>query len=142
MSFIPKRGKTKIMWLPWTTGQTTAKDGLVAFSSGRLIPATSSMEGHTIAGTAVKAVTSATDVYTTAGDIAVKVPIEKYVEWEATVTATLVVGDVGLHCDLTDQSTVNRGGSSYDIVTVTKFISTTKALVVLNIGPGAIKGQT
>jgi len=142
MSFIRKTGRTKIMWLPWTTGQVTAKDGLVAFSSGRLIPATSSSEGHAIAGVAVKAITSASSEYTTAADIAVRVPIEKYVEWEATVTATLVVGDVGLHCDLTDQSTVNRGASSLDIVTITKFLSTTKCRCVLNIGPGAIKGQT
>jgi len=130
------------MWLPWTTGQVTAKDGLVAFSSGRLIPATSSSEGYAIPGTALKAITSASDEYTTAGNIPVRVPVEKAVEWEATVTATLVVGDVGLHCDLTDQSTVNRAASSLDIVQVTQFISTTKCLCVLNIGTGQIKGQT
>jgi hypothetical protein len=142
MAFIRKKGRTKIMWLPWTTGQTTAKGGLVVFSSGRLIPATSSTACYSTAGVAVKAITSASDEYTTADNIPVEVPIEAGVEWEAAVTATLVVGDVGLHCDLTDQSTVSRASSTYDIVQITKFISTTKCWCILNIGTGAITGQT
>ena len=142
MSFIRKTGRTKVMYFPWTTGQITSKGGLVVFSSGKLIPATSSTESGQTAGVALKAITATSDEYTTQSNIAVEVPIEKNVEWEATVTATLVATSVGLHCDLTDQSTVNAAASSLDICWISKFISTTKALVVLNIGAGAIKGQT
>jgi hypothetical protein len=140
--FTRKTGRTKIMYWPWTTGQITAKGGLVVFSSGKLIPATSSTESGQTAGVAIKAITATDTEYATQSNLGVEVPIEKYVEWEADVTATLAATSRGLHCDLTDQSTVNAGASSLDICWISKFISTTKAWVVLNIGPGAIKGQT
>jgi len=141
MSFIVKKGKTKIIEIPWTTGQTTSKDALVCMSVGYGIPCTSTTNAYSTIGVAVRAVTSATDIYTTQGNLEVRVPVEKGVEWEATVTASLVVADVGLHVDLTDASTLNRAASTYDIAQVVKFISTTKCLCVLNIGTGAIPGQ-
>ena len=142
MSFIVKKGKTKIIEIPWTTGQVTSKDALVCWSVGYGIPCTATTAAGSTIGVAVTAVTSATDIYTTQGNLKVRVPMDKNVEWEATVTATLVVADLGLHCDLTDASTVSRASSTYDIVQISKFISTTKCWCKLNIGTGAMPGQT
>ena len=141
MSFIVKKGKTKIIEVPWTTGQTTSKDALVCWSVGYGIPCTSSTTSGATIGVAVKAVTSATDIYTTQGNLQVRVPVDKNVEWAATVTATLVVADLGLHCDLTDASTISRASGTLDIVQISKFISTTKWWCKLNIGTGAVAGS-
>lgn len=137
MAFIRKQGKTKLMWLPVAaSGGALAKDSLVIFSSGTLAAATSTSAPSTIAGVLRKAVATSDSDYATARLLPVEVPVENYVTWEATTTATAVAADVGLYCDLTDASTVNRGGSTYDVVQVVKFLTTTKTWVVLNIGPG------
>ena len=141
MSFKVKKGKTKIIEVPWTTGTTTSKDGLVCWSVGYGIPCTSSTTSGATIGVAVSAVTSATDIYTTQGNLKVRVPMDKNVEWEAAVTATLVVADLGLHCDLTDQNTISRASGTLDIVQISKFISTTKCWCKLNIGTGAVAGS-
>ncbi|MFA6991915.1 MAG: hypothetical protein WC269_01380 [Candidatus Gracilibacteria bacterium] len=111
---------------------------MVAWSSGRLIAATTTTAPSSIAGVLVKAIAATDADYAVTRNVDVMVPDEAGVEWEADVTATLVVGDVGLYCDLTDASTVNRAASTYDVFQVTKFISTTKALGILNIGPYGI----
>jgi hypothetical protein len=141
MAFILKSGKTKTVKAPWTTGQTISKGSLVVWSSGRLIPATSSTESYATLGVIQETITSASDVYTTNGEVLVEVPIQKDVKWTADFTTTLLVTDIGAHCDLTNAYTVNRGASSLDICEIAGFISATKGIVVLNIGPGAIKGQ-
>ena len=138
MAFIRKQGKTKLMWLPVTASTALSANSLVAWSSGRLIAATAATAGNVIAGVIRHAITSADSDYATTRDVEVEVDVEKRVTWEADVTATLVVADVGLYCDLTDASTVDRAASTYDIVQIAKFISTTKADVHLNIGPDAI----
>lgn len=138
MAFIRKRGKTKLMWLPMTVSTAVSVNSLVSFSSGRLIAATTTTAGNVIAGVIRHAIVSTDSDYATTRDVEVEVDVEKRVVWEADVTATLVVADVGLYCDLTDASTVNRGATTYDIVQVIGFISTTKGLVHLNIGPDAI----
>jgi hypothetical protein len=141
MAFILKSGKTKTVKAPWTTGQTISKGSLVSWTSGRLVPAGSSTEPYNILGVIQETITSASDVYTTNGEVLVQVPIEKDVKWTADFTATLLVTDIGAHCDLTNGYTVNRGASSLDICEIAGFISTVKGVVVLNIGPGAIRGQ-
>lgn len=134
MSFIKKRGRTKFMWLPVTTSTALSKDSLVAFSSGYLIAATSTSAPSTIVGVLRHAIASTDDDYAVARLVEVEVPVENYVEWEATTTGTAVVADVGLYCDISDSVTVNRAASTYDIVQVVGFISTTKTRVVLNTG--------
>lgn len=141
MAFILKSGKTKTVKAPWTTGQTITKGSLVSWTSGRLVPAGASTEGYNMLGVIQETITSASDVYTTNGDVLVEVPVAKDVKWTADFTATLVVTDLGAHCDITNGYTVNRAASSLDICTIVGFISTVKGVVVLNIGPGAIKGQ-
>jgi len=132
--FIRKQGKTKFLWLPVTTSTTFSAGGLVAWSSGYLIEATSSSAPSTIAGVIRHSIAATDSDYATARLVEVEVPVENNVLWEADVTATLVVADRGLYCDLTNNLTVNRGASTYDVVQVVKYISTTKADVILNIG--------
>ncbi len=141
MAFIRKRGKTKFMWLPVTVSTTFTKNSLVAWSSGYLIEATNTAAGKLMAGVIRHAITATDADYATARLVEVEVPVEKYVEWEADFTASLVVADRGLYCDLTNNYTVTRAASTYDIVQVTRYISTTKGDVILNIGAESLGVQ-
>jgi len=132
--FVRKQGKTKIMWLSVTTSTAISKGALVAWSSGYLIAATSTTAPSTIAGVLARAIAATDSDYATARLVPVEVPCETGVVWNADVTATCVIADQGLYCDLTDSLTVNRGGSTYDVVQIVKFLTTTKADVLLNIG--------
>lgn len=122
------------MWLDVTTSTAISKGALVAWSSGYLIAATSTTAPSTIAGVLCKAIASTDSDYATARLVAVEVPVENNVEWEFAVTSGLVAADRGLYCDLTDSVTVNRGGSTYDVVQITHVLSTTKGQGILNIG--------
>lgn len=133
--FIRKSGRTKIIMLPVTVSTAFTGGCLLTFTTGRLTAAGITTAAKDIVGVLVKTIAATDTDYADTRNVSVEVPLEHYVEWEADVTATLVVADVGLYCDLTDSLTVNRGASTYDVVYVTKYISTTKARVVLNIGP-------
>lgn len=128
------RGKTKIMWLDVTTSTAIAKGYLVAWSSGYLIAATSSTAPSTIAGVLAKTIAATDSDYATARLVPVEVPVENNVEWEFPVTSGLVAADRGLYVDLTNGGTVDRSGSTYDVVQVTHVLSTTKGQGILNIG--------
>lgn len=137
MAFKRKAGKTKVMWLPVTPSTALTINTLVAWSSGKLIAATSSSNPYAIVGVTLKGIASTDSDYATDRLIPVEVPVELNVEWEADFTASLVVGDRGTLCDLTDAGTVNRGANSVKVVVPTRVISTTKGYVILNIGPTA-----
>jgi len=132
--FIRKRGKTKFMWLPVTTSTAISKGALVAWSSGKLIAATSTTSPTVIAGVLRHAIASSDSDYATDRLVEVEVPLENFVEWEAD-TASAVSTDLGGYVDLTNSLTVNRGASSYDVCLIVGLISATKIRVVLNIGP-------
>lgn len=132
--FRLKRGKTKFIWLPVTVSTAFDKGALVAFSSGYLIPATSSTAAKDIVGVIRHAIAATDSDYATAREVEVEVPVEMNTEWEADVTSGLVAADVGLFQDLTDSVTVNRGASTYDVVQCIKVISATKGIFLLNIG--------
>lgn len=134
MAFIKKSGKTKTIYLPVTTSTTFTVGDIVAFSSGYLIKATSSTAALAHIGVIKETITSASTVYTDGGNVAVEVPVEANVIWEAPVTSGLVAADVGLLVDLTDAGTINRGATTYDAAMVVKVISTTKGLFKLNLG--------
>lgn len=134
MAFRRIQGKTKIMWLPVTVSTALSAKSLVAWSSGYLIAATSSTAPSTHVGILRKAIAATDSDYATARLVAVEVPVENYVIWEADVTSGLVVADRGLYQDLTDSVTVNRGASTYDAVQCVKVISTTKGHFILNAG--------
>jgi len=135
--FKRKSGRTKMVPLPVTPSTEFEKGALVAWSSGKLVPATSTTVCSDIVGVLVKAITSTDDDYADDRNVLVEIPVEKDVVWEADVTSGLVASDVGLYCDLTDSVTVNRGASTYDIVQCRGVITSTKGLFVLNIGPDA-----
>lgn len=134
MAFVRKQGKTKVLWLSVTTSTAIAKGALVAWSSGYLIAATSSSAPSTIAGVLAKTIAATDADYAVARLVPVEVPCEQGVLWTADVTATAVIADQGLYCDLTDASTVNRAASTYDVFQVQRFISTVKCDGFLNIG--------
>lgn len=136
--FIRKQGKTKLVWLPVTASTAIAKGALVAFSSGKLIAATSSTAGNVIVGVLRHAITSSDADYASERLVEVEVPVEKNTVWEADVTSGLVAADIGLYQDLTDSVTVNRAASTYDIVQCVRVLSTTKGYFFLNIGSDAI----
>ena len=137
MAFIKKQGKSKYMWFPVTPSTAITAGSLVAFSSGKLIAATSTTAGSAIAGV-IRHTIAATDTdYASERLVEVEVPVEKNVVWEFPVTSGLVAADTGLYVDLTDALTVNRGAATYDIVQVTQVISSTLGRGVLNIGADA-----
>lgn len=139
--FTRKSGRTKLVPLPWTTGQTISAGSLVSWTSGRLVPAGAATEPYNIEGVIRETIAATSGVYTTNGNVMVEVPVEKDVKWTADFTTGLLVTDLGAHCDLTNGYTVNRAASLLDICKIAGFISLTKGIVVLNIGSGAIKGQ-
>ncbi len=144
MAIIRHRGRTKTIELPWTTGQTVTADSLVGMTSGQLIPGVSGVAVATLVGVIRKAVTSASDVYTTQGNVSIEVPIEKGVEWicDVDTTEALVLLDIGSFFDISDESGktnshVDTGESSDDAFQCVGFVSATKGIFVLNIGLGA-----
>jgi len=136
-----------MMSLPWTTGQTVTKGGLVAWATGKLIPAIAGYAGDRIVGVIPYAITSASDVYTTQGNVLVEVPVDKNTVWECDVDTTeaLVATDMGDYMDLSSESGytnghVDSGESTEDIFYCVGFVSATKGLFILNIGPGCNTG--
>lgn len=136
--FKRKQGKTKFLYLPVTASTTFSEGGLVAFSSGKLIEATSSSNPSTIVGVIRHAITAADADYANERMVEVEVPVENYVVWEGDVTSGLVAADVGLYQDLTDNLTVNRAASTLDIVQCVGVITTTKGNFILNVGPNSM----
>lgn len=141
------KGRTKTMWLPWTTGQTIEKDGLVAWATGKLVPAVAGYAGDRIVGVLHKAITATSPEYTYQRNVPVEVPVEKNVIWECTVDATeaLTSTDMGDYMDLSSESgetssSVDSGESTEDIFYCVGYISATKGLFILNIGPGRTTG--
>ena len=134
MSFIRKQGRTKLMWLPVTPSTELSKGSLVAFSSGKLIAATSTTAPTDIQGVLRHAIASTDSDYAVDRLVEVEVPVENNVVWEADVTSGLVAADIGLYQDITSATHVDRTASSYDVVQCVKVLSTTKGLFILNIG--------
>jgi len=129
------------MWLPVTPSTAISAGALVAFSSGKLIPATSTTAPSAIVGVLKKAITSSDPDYASDRLVAVEVPVEKNVVWEADVTSGLASTSVGAFYDLTDSVTVKTTSSTYDVVQCVKYISATKGWFVLNIGADGIAGK-
>lgn len=137
MSFRIKSGKVKTIPLQVTASTAIGAGALVAWSSGKLVAATSSSAPTVIAGVLVKAITATDDDYAVEREVLVQVPMEKNTVWEAAVTSGLVAADRGLYQDLTDSVTVNRAASSIDVVQCVRVLSTTLGEFILNIGAEA-----
>ena len=146
-NFRKVKGKTRIAWLPVAASTcSTATDGcIVAYSGGYIIPATNTTAPSAVAGVLLKAIATTDADYAVARNVAVEVPVEKGVQWEAAVSAgTLAATSVGAFFDLgTDDlgKTVAQNGTTYDIVKCTKYISATKGWFELNISTDGIAGK-
>jgi len=139
--FIRKQGKTKFMYFGSTASQAIVNGAVVALSSGRLIPAANDTSPSTIVGVIRHAITSSDAEYATAGTpVEVETPVEKMVVWEADVTTdgALTNTDQGTYMDLGTNDTgdkVDTTVSTLDTCFCVGYISATKGLFVLNIGP-------
>ena len=137
MAFRKYKGKTVTRWYPVAASTAAMTKGSIAsLSSGLIIAATSSTTALSHVGVIKKTIATTDADYATARLVPIEVPVEKGVVWEADVTATLVVGDVGLEVDLTDALTINRGAASVKAAICVGFQSTTKGLFVLELGAG------
>lgn len=133
MAFVRFKGRTKTEWLPVTTSTAFTKGAIVSWSSGLLIPATSSTTALSHAGVIKKTIASTDSDYATARLVPVEVPLDKNVLWVADVTSGLVAADIGLEVDLTDSLNINRGASSIKVAMVMGVLSSTKGYVVLKL---------
>ena len=129
MAFVLKKGKTKFAYLPVTTSTAITAGTLVTFTSGLLVAVTSSTAAANIIGVLRHTIASTDSNYATARLVEVEVPMERYTEWDLDFTTTLVVGDIGAECDLTDGVTGNRGASSIKAVRPVAVYSVVKGRV-------------
>lgn len=129
------------MYFGSTASQAIGAGAVVSLTSGRLVPATDGTDGSVIVGVIKDAIVSGDTAYATAGTlVAVEVPVEKNVVWEATVdsTAVLTNTDQGEYMDLStdaDGLSVDTSQSTEDHVFCVGFISTVLGKFILNIGP-------
>jgi hypothetical protein len=126
------------MYFPVTPSTDFAAGSLVALSSGKLVPATNTVDSFYIVGVIRHTIASTDANYALDRMVEVEVPVELNTVWEADVkVGTLVATSVGLYFDLTtadDGSGVDQSASSLDIVLCTKYISASKGWFILNIG--------
>ena len=131
----PVKGRWIYKRYPKTASVTFTAGNLVMFTSGVLATATAQSTKHL--GIIMEAIASTdsdfADAYKASGKgYLVAVPTSKSCEFESTVTGTLATTDLGVTFDLSNASTVNKAGTTYDVVTCKKFISTAKGYFTLN----------
>lgn len=125
------KGRTVIREYPRTASTTFTKNSLAYWSSGGVLPADSTSGDHI--GICLESVASTdSDFATAAVPIQIECPVDKQCELEADVTGTLVTTSVGVTYDLSTALVVNQGATSKNVVTCTKFITSTKGRFVLN----------
>lgn len=125
------KGKTLVKWLPRTASVTFTAGNLVQLTNGLVATATNQSTKHV--GIILKGVASTdSDFATAAVKVPVQVPVDLYHEIEADVTGTLATTDLEGQFDLSDAATVNKGGTTYKVVTCVGFISTAKGRFILN----------
>lgn len=142
MAFIRKQGKVKIMYFPMAASAGAMVAGtLMKLASGVLAVADNAVAGYNIVGVLKKSITTADADYAVARLVAVEVPVEKNVVYEAPVNVgTLATTSVGLYFDLSTDDlglSVDQSASSLDICLCTKFKTTALGEFILNIGPDA-----
>ena len=140
MAFVRRTGKTKVMWYPVAASSgAMAAGSLVALSGGNIVLATNTVDSFYIVGVLEKAIATTDVDYAVARLVPVEVPVEANVEWVADVTTgTLVASSVGLYFDLSTDDLgegVDQSASNLDIAFCTKYLSATKGVFILNIGP-------
>lgn len=142
MAFIRKQGKVKIMYFPMASSAGAMAVGtLMKLASGVLAVADNAVASYNIVGVLKKAITTADADYALARLVAIEVPVEKNVVYEAPVNVgTLATTSVGLYFDLSTDDlglSVDQSASALDICLCTKFKTTVLGEFILNIGPDA-----
>ena len=125
MSFRVYKGRVKQEWFPVTTSTALAKGTLVEFTSGLIAGADADETAGGVRGVLVKAIAATDADYATARKVAVLVPLDKHVVWEATGTGTFVATDIGVEYGISDSATVDKAETSTVHFLVTEFVSAT-----------------
>ncbi len=134
MSFIHKTGPAKTEPFAKLASTAIAVGAALSFDGGYISQAVS--ESVRIAGIAVKKTASTDDDFASATVIPVIIPGEEDT-FEATVSGTATIANVGKQYDLTTVAAgtaqaVNLSGTTYKVVTVVGFISSSKVWVKFN----------
>lgn len=115
MSFKLIKGKTRIEWLPVTASTALSADSLVEFTSGFIAAADDNEAAADIRGVLVKAIAATDSDYATARKVAVRVPVERHVLWEADTADTFVAATHrGVEVGIIDASNVDLDDTSND----------------------------
>lgn len=133
MSFIRRVGKTKQVFYPMTTSTAMSANSLTTFASGLLVAATSATAATDLAGVLEKAIASTDSDYATTRSVKIEIPLQPFVLWEATYTASLVAADIGVEGDLTDSVTADRANAVKKLTRPISVISTTLGLCMVRI---------
>jgi hypothetical protein len=133
MAFKVVKGKTRMEWLPVTTSTALAANSLVEFTSGLLAAADADETAGGVRGVLVKAIASTDADYATARLVAVRIPAEKHVVWEADGTGTFVSTDVGVEYGISDAVTVDKAETSTVHFLMTEFVAADKVRGYLKI---------
>jgi hypothetical protein len=131
MAFRRVQGESKWMYLPVTPSTAIARGSLVAFSGGKLVPATAVSAPVFIVGVLRHDITATDADYALDRLVEVETAVENRVVWEFT-TSGLVATDIGTEVDLLNATTVDRSASAVKVVMPTKVITST-------LGQGLIK---
>jgi len=131
MAFIKYKGKTKQEWLPVTTSMALASGKLTEFTSGLIAEADA--DDTALAGVLVKTIASTDTDYATARKVAVEVPVERHVVWEADGTGTFAATDIGTEFGISDSGTVDKTETTAKVFLMTEFVSASKIRGYLKI---------
>jgi hypothetical protein len=115
MSFVWKKGKTKIVSLPFTASVALAAGTLLEWTSGYLAAADDN--DTDIAGVLVEPIAATDSDYATTGKMKkVRIPLEKHVLWEADTADTWVQATHGgVECGIVDSANVDLDDTSNDV---------------------------
>lgn len=117
MAFRKVKGKCRVEWLDVTVSTALAANSLVEWTSGFLAAADDN--DTDVAGVLVKAIASTDDDYATARQVAVLVPIERHVVWEADTADTFVAATHrGVECGIVDASNLDLDDTTNDVFRV------------------------
>jgi len=136
MSVYPVSGRWGIVYYRKKASTAFTANNFVAFETDGaagdpIEPADAS--DTTLLGIGLKPVASTDSDYADNTRIPVAVPLDKEAELECDdVDGTMVIADEGLKVDLTNAESVDRAASTTDVLTATRFISTTKGRFTIN----------
>lgn len=131
MAFKAVRGKTKLIQLPVTTSTAFTKDTLVEMTSG--LVAVADDNDTALAGVIVGTIASTDSDYATARSVAIRIPVERHVVWEADGTGTFAATDIGGEFGISDAGTVDKSDTTNKVFLVTEFLSASKVRGFLKI---------